>query len=108
MDEVLRVGFDRASTKVATDQAAKSLAKVPGVKLEDMQCGKGFCRATFAHKSGERPDIGELLGEPPFVSEGFTIEEPDGSVVFYFTGPGESLKKLRREAREAIQAEMDR
>jgi hypothetical protein len=64
MGEVLRVEFDRASTKVAADQAAKSLAKVPGVTLEDMQCGKGFCRATFAHESGERPDIRELIGDP--------------------------------------------
>ena len=85
-------------------QAAKSLEKVPGVNLEDMQCGESFCRATFAHENGEQPDIRDLFGVPPFVNEGFTLKEPDGRVALYFTRPGESLEKLRSEARKAVQA----
>jgi hypothetical protein len=73
-----------------------------------MQCGESFCRATFAHENGEQPDIQGLFGEPPFVNEGFTIHEPDGRVTLYFTRPGESLEKLRSEAREAIQAGLGR
>jgi len=98
MDEKLRVGnIDRDSTALAIEQADKSIAKVPGINLEDMQCGERFCRATFAHENGEKPDIQGLLGEPPFVNEGFFINEPDGRVSVYFTRPGTSLNELRSE-----------
>lgn len=104
MDETLRVGYwDGYSTELATEQAAMSLAKVPSVNLDDMQCSERFCRATFAHENGEQPVIGDLFGEPPFVNEGFTIHEPDGRVSLYFAQPGESLEGLRSEAREAAQ-----
>lgn len=104
IDETLRVGYlDRDSTKLATDQAAKSLAKMPGVNLEDMQCGERFCRATFAYENGEQPDIRGLFGVPPFLNEGFTINEADGRVALYFARPGESLDEVRSEAREAAQ-----
>ena len=62
-----------------------------------MQCGDSFCRATFTHLGGEVPDIGVLFGEPPFVTEGFTVERPDGRVMLYFTQPGESLEQFRDE-----------
>jgi hypothetical protein len=102
MDETLRVGdFDRDATELAMEQAGKSVAKVPGVKVEDMQCGERFCRATFAHENGEPPAIQDLFGEPPFVTDGFTINEADGRVSLYFARPGESLEELRSEGREA-------
>ena len=102
VDETLRVGyFDRDATELATEQAGKSVAKLPGVRLEDMQCGERFCRATFAHENGELPAIQELFGEPPFVTDGFTINEAGGRVSLYFVRPGESLKELRSEARNA-------
>ncbi len=104
LDETLRVGnFDREATELAIEQAGKSVAKVPGVKLEDMQCGERFCRATFAHENGEPPAIQDLFGQPPFVADGFTINEADGRVSLYFARPGESLEALRSEAREAAE-----
>lgn len=107
MDETLRVGYwNRDSTTRATEQAVKSLEKMPDVNLEDMQCSESFCRATFAQVNGEEPDIGSLFGEPPFLNDGFTIHEPDGRVTLYFTQPGESLEAIRGEAREAARAEM--
>jgi hypothetical protein len=105
MDETLRVGyFDRDATELAMEQAGKSVAKVPGVKVEDMQCGERFCRATFAHENGEPPAIQDLFGEPPFVTDGFTINEADGRVSLYFARPGESLEELRNEARNAAKS----
>ncbi|MDQ3775495.1 MAG: hypothetical protein M3461_14665 [Pseudomonadota bacterium] len=102
VDETLRVGyFDRDATELATEQAGKSVAKVPGVKLEDMQCGERLCRATFAHENGELPAIQDLLGQPPFVTDGFTINEAGARVSLYFARPGESLEELRNEARNA-------
>jgi hypothetical protein len=104
MDETLRVGnFDREATDLAKEQAGKSIAKLPGVSLEDLLCGQRFCRATFAHESGEEPAVQALFGEPPFMTEGFTIHEPDGRVSLYFVRPGESLQNLRGEAVHAAE-----
>jgi hypothetical protein len=98
MDEKLRVGnFDRDSTALAIAQVDKSIAKLPGVNLEDMQCSERLCRATFAHEKGEPPVIEALFGQPPFVTEGFAINEADGRVSVYFTRPGTSLNELRNE-----------
>jgi hypothetical protein len=109
MDETLRVGyFDRDATELAIEQAGKSVVKLPGVKLEDMQCGERFCRATFAHENGEPPAIQDLFGEPPFVTDGFTINEADGRVSLYFARPGESLEEFRSEARNAAELGMRR
>lgn len=101
MDETLRVGnWERDITKQVTYQAEKSLEKVPGVNLEDMQCSDRFCRATFTHEDGKQEAILDLLGEPPFVNEIFTLHEPDGRVMLYAARPGESLEELRSEAQE--------
>jgi len=102
MDETLSVGnFDKDATELAIEEAGKSIAKAPGVKLEGMQCGERFCSATFAHENGEPPAIQDLFGEPPFVTDGFTINEADGRVSLYFARPGESLEELRSEAQNS-------
>lgn len=99
IDESLGVGYwDEQATAIATEQVATALVKVPGVELQGMQCMEGVCRARFAQQGGTTPAIGELFGEPPFVNEGFTVEEADGSVSLYFTGAGVSLDQLRSEA----------
>ena len=98
MDEALSVsGADTHLTAQATEQAATSLTKTPGVNLESMQCDPRFCRATFASRAGRAPNIGDLFGEPPFVTEGFTVTEADGRVSVYFTQPGVTLADVRGE-----------
>jgi len=42
----------------------------------------------------------DMFGQPPFVTEGFTLEEPDGRVLFYFSQPGESIVDLRKELQD--------
>jgi len=104
MDDTLTLEEpDKESTRATAKLAEESLAKVPGVYLDDMQCTDGFCRATFANEEGESPEIGDLFGEPLFESEGFTVNQPDGRVVLYFTRAGESLDNLRIEAEETAQ-----
>lgn len=106
MDQTLHAGYwDGDSTALATEQATKSLAKVPGVILEDMQCGESFCRATFSHENGEQPDLRDLFGEPPFVTEGFTVNQDESGdrVLLYFARPGVSLGYLRSKAQETAQ-----
>jgi hypothetical protein len=99
MAGALRTGdWDRERTDQARDQVEQNLARIAGVQLEVLDCGKRFCRATFARDDGERPIVRELFGLPPFTHEGFTVDEPDGRIAIYFTGPGESLAELRREA----------
>ncbi|MGH9894931.1 MAG: hypothetical protein ACREA0_23705, partial [bacterium] len=103
MDEALDAGyFDRDATTLAMDQVETSLAKVPGINLADMQCSDRFCRAILISENGKPLDIAQLMGASPFIGSGTTIHEPDGSVRFYFTQPGQSLSKLRSEAREVV------
>ena len=90
MEETLCVGdVDRDVTNQAIEQTAQSLSRLPGTYLEDMQCGERFCRATFGNEKGEQPDIQNLFGDPPFVNEGFTVNEANGRVSLYFTRLGE-------------------
>lgn len=104
IDETLDAGhWDWDQTTQASEQATSSLEKLPGVTLENMQCGDRFCRATLAHEDGKQPDIGDLIGEPPFVNDGFTINEPDGRVSVYFAGNGISLEDLRNDAQGVAQ-----
>jgi hypothetical protein len=102
MDEALDAGyFDRDATPLAMDQVETSLAKVPGINLADIQCSERFCRATLIPETGKRLNISQLMGVSPFIGSGTTIHEPDGSVRFYFTQPGQSLSELRSEAQKA-------
>lgn len=103
MDEALDVGyFDRDATTLAIDQVETSLAKVPRINLADMRCSERFCRATLISENNKPVDISQLMGASPFIGSGTTIHEPDGSVKFYFTQPGQSLSELRSEAQEIV------
>jgi hypothetical protein len=102
----LRVGsLDGRRTALAREKVEANLANVPGVILEDMQCGEGFCRANFSHESGERPDIRKLVGVPPFEGAGFTVEDADGSIWLYATESGMSLRDFQSDAKDAGPAE---
>lgn len=99
IDETFRVGSgDTHLTAQATEQAAMSLRKLSNINLDDMQCEERFCRATFTKINGKEPDIQALYGEPPFLTEGFTLYEADGRISLYFTQPGVSMTELRNEA----------
>jgi len=99
MDDILSSGYlDDAATFIAADQVERGVVNTPGMQLLDMLCTEKFCRASFAREDGELPDIGSLLGSPPFVNEGFTVNNPDGTVTVYFTDTGISLSELQNEA----------
>ncbi len=107
MDDALQVGnVNWGATDSAINQAATSLEQAPGLILEDMKCSEAFCRATLASETGERPTLQDLYGRPPFVNEGFTIDEPDGRVTVYFTPPEVSLEDLRAEARQVAEFDL--
>jgi hypothetical protein len=102
MDVALDAGdLDRDATASVLEQAAASVATVPGVDLADLQCGDRFCRATLIPATNERLNIADLAGASPFMGSGTAIYEPDGSVRVYFVPPGESFSKLRSEAQGA-------
>ena len=88
-------GIDEEFTDIATGQTQDILTDIPGVNLNDMKCGLGFCHAVFSHESGKRPEIRGIFGRPPFLNEATSIYEADGSVSLYFTEPGVSLEDLR-------------
>lgn len=91
------VSFDKEATESARSMALQSIAKTPGVNLEEMQCGEGYCRAAFTHVNGISPDVTQLFGAPPFVGEGFTVTKPDGRVFVYFAEQGKSLNDIRQQ-----------
>jgi len=97
LDETLHAsGGDAQLTTRALEQALSGVTKLPGVSLEDMQCEQRFCRATFFAGHGEAPKVEELFGEPPFMTEMFTIPGANGRVLVYFTQPGVTLEDIRR------------
>jgi hypothetical protein len=102
-DTLLNESWDIENTAQITEQASKTLTELPGVSLDDMQCGERFCRATLSHQSGELPDTSKLMGKPPFTNDAFTVNEEDGRVTLYFTGPGVTLGDLQNEALQANQ-----
>jgi hypothetical protein len=99
MDDVLSSGYlDDVATTLAAEQVESSVVNLSGVHLAEMLCSQRFCRASFAREDGKAPDIESLLGTPPFVNEGFTVKEPDGTLRVYFTDSGVSLGELQDEA----------
>lgn len=106
MDESLGSGrVDANATRLVLDQAQLNLANAPDVNLDDMQCGEGFCRATFMPESGKEFSIAEVAGASPFMGEGYVINGTDGSVKVYFAQAGQSLEELRTEAQGAVNTE---
>jgi hypothetical protein len=67
-----------------------------------MQCDEKFCRAIFTKTNGKEPDIQALYGEPPFLTEGFTLNDADGRISLYFTQPGVTLAELRGEVQNFL------
>jgi hypothetical protein len=97
VEETFVDGFDPTATSQAMAEAEQSLENFPGVYLNDMQCSDRFCRATLSHADANKIAAEDMFGQPPFVTDGFTMIEPDGSLLFYFSQPGESIKELREE-----------
>lgn len=91
-------GWDENTTNKAWEQTHQILETMPGVMLDDMQCAANICRAKFARIDGQMPDIDNIWGNPPFMSEGFTIPQNDGSVILYFTGENSSVDDFREMA----------
>lgn len=101
LDETLLAsGGDAQLTTRALEQALSGVTRLPGVSLEDMQCERRFCRATFFAETGETPRVEALFGEPPFMTEMFTIPGANGRVQVYFTQPGVTLEEIRRANRK--------
>jgi|GEM_PF-1981106 len=104
MDELLSGDhLDESAATLNVQQVEESLLNLPDVYLDDMKCGEGFCRATFASGQDKQPEIGALFGQPPFLSEGFTVDLSDGRVALYFAGPGETLEGFRGEAQQVAE-----
>ena len=95
---------DPEATQWAKAQALDSLANAPGVALDDMRCGDGFCRAAFSPmEQGKTAEISGLFGHPPFVNEGFSVLQNDGRVLLYFSEEGVSMEDLRSQAKQKYQ-----
>jgi hypothetical protein len=101
MDEALQLGdYDRESSKVVMAIAEKLLIKNQQVNLQDIQCGKQFCRATFRPEKRNKEAVSDLFGKPPFLKDGFTVEDTDGTVALYFVRPEQAREKPRVKVAE--------
>lgn len=87
---------DQAHEAIAQTQAL--MTQLPGVTLNNMQCGSGYCRAAFARIDGETPKLDSLWGQPPFINQIVEVPQDDGSVLLYFTEAGVSMDDIRAEA----------
>ncbi|WP_133513012.1 hypothetical protein [Candidatus Thiosymbion oneisti] len=102
IDETLLAGKVSSDlTKVAKEEAKVSFGPTSSVLLEEMRCTEDICRATLTREDSTRPAIEDFLGRPPFTTDGFTINEPDGRTVLYFSQPGVTLDEIRSEALES-------
>jgi hypothetical protein len=99
LDEALdREAPDPVRSDQITRELGESLKSVPDVRLEGVDCGARFCRASFSRDDSARPKLTALYGSPPVTTEAFTLDAPDGRVTLYLTTTGESLSRLRGEA----------
>lgn len=100
MDGELHGRADQAATAEASGQIHESLENVGllNLRVENVACGAHYCRASFFQDSGDRPAVRDLFGAPPFTSEGFTIEEPDGRTAIYFARNGAKVSDFRGAA----------
>ncbi|TQV71849.1 hypothetical protein FKG94_19600 [Exilibacterium tricleocarpae] len=95
MDDLIAMNYvDVEYSQRALSEVTETLERLPGVSVEAMQCGDGFCRAMFAQAGGEVPDISDVVGLPPFVGSGFTKPGDDGRLTVYFTDAGVSMREL--------------
>ncbi len=98
---------DAEMAKATSNQVASAVSvKLPGVNLDGLHCGEGYCRAILSHASGGKVEATKLFGEPPFMGQGFTVEDPDGRTLLYFTDAGKDLSELKSEADVAVQMGM--
>ena len=88
---------DDEKTNTARHQVEQSLEYLPGALLDDIQCNAEFCRATFSKNGSIMPDVTDLMGYPPFLNEGFTMENADGTVELYFAEIGASMGDIKQQ-----------
>jgi hypothetical protein len=88
---------DRTWAEQARHQAEKTVAAVPGVALEGLDCSKHFCRAALATPPDAKFETLRELSAPPFASA-ITNLEPDGRMTIYFARSDTALTELRGEA----------
>ena len=95
--------IDAGATEWARSQAVEALNHAPGVTLDDMKCGDHVCMASFTRAGTNAAQVTELFGYPPFMGDGFTVDQPDGRVLVYFSEAGYSLNELRGQAKQQYQ-----
>jgi len=87
----------------AEQQIAAGLGRVPGARLDSIDCGRRFCKAVFAQGAGTAPDIEPLIGLPPFDNGLFSTPDPDGGVLtVYMPAAGETVAGLYDEAAREV------
>lgn len=101
MDEDLRAREDGTRTAVMARAIQTNLSTKQGLQLQEASCGERFCRATLFREDGEAPDLVTVIGDEPFLGEGFGVSEPDGRLSIYFTSVGVTLAELRGEVLDA-------
>jgi len=94
-DQIRRSLTDTTINEDITDRTyvdvTKQLDNVPGTVLLSLACDEQACQADFLNIDGTRPDTSNLWGIPPFVNEGITEHNDDGTVSIFFTQAGVSL-----------------
>lgn len=89
---------DHAWVRSATSAIEKELAARPHLQLEDVVCGRQFCRAAFFRPDGEELDSADVVTVVPLENEALTVEKPDHRMEVYFSRKGAaSIEAIRME-----------
>ena len=94
-------------TELAKEETKTSFGSNPSVIVEEILCTEDVCRATLLREGGESLMFEDFVGYPPFTTDGFTVNQPDGRVLLYFTQPGVTIDEIRGDALEDIAMELN-
>lgn len=89
---------DHAWIAKATSEIEARLAALPHLALEDVACGRQFCRASFFRPDGQEFDSAQVVSVVPLENEAFTVETADHRMEVYFSRAGAAtIETIRQE-----------
>ena len=101
MMQILESGsHDLSLTGQVFDQARSTVQqRLKNVNIDELECEARFCRAVFSSFDGTRPQLRPIFGRPPFMTEGFTMNEGDNRIALYFMQRGTTLAEISQDLR---------
>lgn len=78
-------GWDEEISEDTYELARGVVDNISNLVVDSMKCIDSYCQAKFFSEDGKNPSLDDIWGHPPFMNEGFTVPQEDGSILLYFT-----------------------